>query len=691
MEDTVFKNALLLASYDFYNEIKKLINNPHEYSLKKTKKLHNSFFKYYNRACSRSTPYGLFSSISVINEGYSNSIDNNWVKLNVVFNASLLNKIVNYLSENYKIFCRFKVNSSLIKENFNYIFTRYDDVNNRNVYKNLSIESNDIVDFLFSNKYKIFLYQDLINEICGAFPHYSILDIKKFIDQCIEMKIIINAIEMSGVSDDSNHIIVEEEIKKINLNKSFQNLSNLYSIFRMLDNIDPYSNFESIIKKISSILSDLNIKCSPSRILFVNTYENKPSEIDYKLVKDKALEAIHVLNRFTSLESTDSWFNKFKTIFSRMYGDQMVPFNLVFDPVSGLNYPLNNKKITERDVILPMLSKPHGTNSEIKISVKNKFWFNKYLDCLYTGNDEILITDQDIEGLKEVIPPSSYTFSTMLSVVKNINDDRENPYYVLKNCLAGSASAYLGRFTNSNKDIYELCNKISLFEKNSNPNLIFADISHIPDSKIGDILHHKRVYDYEIPYLINSHANNQFIIEISDLNLGVVDDEFVIYSNKHKKYIHPVLVNAYNFSLNEHPAFLFLCDFQHRKSLYTPNFYVGNWANQVPFFPRVRYKDIIFCPKIWSINLDQAFKKDDLDFFIDNIKINHPNISNHIKIGDSDQLLYIDINDKRCIRTFYNFCKSKHIKGKKYIEVKEYFDSFTPFSNEILLSCKYEK
>src|SRR5690606_18428325 len=104
-------------------------------------------------------------------------------------------------------------------------------------------------------------------------------------------------------------------------------------------------------------------------------------------------------------------------------------------------------------------------------------------------------------------------------------------------------------------------------------------------------------------YLVNSHTDPAFIIDISDLLLGVQNEQFVIYSNKHKKYVNPVLANAYNFSLNEHPAFMFLCDFQHRKSLFTPNISVGAWTASVPFFPRVRFKNIIFSPKTWIIDL----------------------------------------------------------------------------------------
>ena len=59
----VFKEGLYLASPDYYNQFDKntILSN------KEREKLKNSFNKYWQRSCTRCTPYGTFAGSAVVN------------------------------------------------------------------------------------------------------------------------------------------------------------------------------------------------------------------------------------------------------------------------------------------------------------------------------------------------------------------------------------------------------------------------------------------------------------------------------------------------------------------------------------------------------------------------------------------------------------------------------------------------
>lgn len=695
-----FRNGVLLSSYDIYTEIDNCINKTGSYSDQDREKIFHTFFKYFTRVCSRPTPFGLFSNMSceLISDLSDTCNSNNFENQNYIsfeLHYDLIHQMAVYLSIKYKELCIFRLNSSLTLKGNVIQYTIREIYDEKSIYKTRSVEFNEIIEYFVNNKNKEYLYSHLVEALCSKFPYYDSADIKEFIDDCLESEIFYNIAMPSGRGEFSNHQIIFEEIQRIYQNYSCRNLQFLLDIFEIIGNLNEEKNLKLEVDKISSILNGLNISHSLDRILFINSYKktNNDLQLNEERLISYMLDAINALTRFTTLETSDNWFESFQKAFKSIYGDAMIPFDVVFDPLIGLGYPLSNKKDTEQEVLLSEIDVPNKMQSTGFITAKQKFWFEKYLNCISNGNEEIEILEKDLLELPRNIPQEDYTFPMLISVIKDPDDKISDPHLYIKSATAGSAISYLGRFSPTNSEISDLCSEIADFERTINEDKIVAEITHIPNPKIGDILYHKSFHQYEIPYLVQSNTDGSRVIDMEDLYLGIQNEEFVIFSKKHNRYVMPILANAYNFSLSEHPAFMFLCDFQHRKSIYSPNLPLGSWTSERTFFPRVRYKNIIFMPKTWTFTKDlftsgQMTNKKE---FIRQLRATYPNIPDQILLGQGDQQLLIDFKNEFSCRLFYNHCKKKFSNNVKRIEISESFQPITSYSNELLLSYGYSK
>lgn len=697
--DSQFKNGILLSSYDLYNEIDKFLNNPDNFSRQYHEKLFHTFYKYFTRVCSRPTPFGLFSNLTCL------SIDNHTEEVETTCSSEksfaqievhfdLLDQISTYLSKTHTKFCHYRLNSSLTFKSGDLQYAVAEIVKGKNIFKTKSIEINEIIEYLVSNKNKEYQYSELISSLCQMFSEYSSEDIEAYIQDCIQEEVFYPTTRPSGRGELSNHQFIYNEIKRINKLYFSNELELILQIFNDVNSLTAHSDLKKEIDNICLILYQLNIPYSLDRILFVNAYkETELLPITSEQINTFMNDAINVLTRFTTLESSDNWYESFQQAFKSIYGDEMISFNVVFDPIIGLDYPLGNKKDRESEVLLSEIDVLVKPRRKDLVSDKQKFWFEKYIECINMKEEEIEISEKDVKEHSPVLPPQSYTFPMLISVVKDIDTKNTNPYLFIKRASTGSAISYLGRFASTNPEIAHLCNDIFKYEEKLLTDKIYAEITHIPDSKIGDILFHKSFHKYEIPYLVQSKSDDTSIINIEDLYLGIENEEFVIFSKKHNKYVIPILSNAYNFSLSEHPAFMFLCDHQHRKSFYSPNLPLGNWINDRPFFPRIRYKNLIFMPKTWNLYKGD-FSEEILNTknkFIQRIKEITPVIPTRILLGQGDQQLLIDLDNEFSCDLFYTHCRKKFINNISNIVISEFYEPISDFANELLLSYGYQK
>ncbi|HCM32602.1 lantibiotic dehydratase [Chryseobacterium sp.] len=190
----------------------------------------------------------------------------------------------------------------------------------------------------------------------------------------------------------------------------------------------------------------------------------------------------------------------------------------------------------------------------------------------------------------------------------------------------GSTAAELSaRFCTEKSNINHYTKNIAEKEKELNPDIILAEIVHLPEARIGNIIRRPLLRDYEIPYLAASVLSEEKQIAIDDLYISLKNGRIILRSQKHNKEVRPYLTNAHNYSVDSLPVYHFLSDLYFQTHCSDLGFDWGSLARIYHFLPRVEYKNIILSKARWRIRKEDVSlllsKTENRELFLSTFKI----------------------------------------------------------------------
>lgn len=278
--------------------------------------------------------------------------------------------------------------------------------------------------------------------------------------------------------------------------------------------------------------------------------------------------------------------------------------------------------------------------------------------------DETDLRDDNASDWND-LPPTLYT---LFSILKS---DTNNLLIHLNGFYGISAAKTLTRFAYMDKHLLQFVKEITNKEQKLLPNAILAEIVHLPESRLGNVINRPHIRHYEIPYLAYSDLSSERIIEMSDLFLSIRQGRICLRSKKLNKEIIPRLTNAHNYHKSYLPAYRFLCDIQMQ---YGKKYLIFDWGylkNEFHFFPRVKYRNTILSLVTWKIKIEDITR-----FFVleDELLIKEVDkwrIKMHFPLqmllADYDMELLVDWRNLMSVKAFL-----KIIKNREIIYLKEF-------------------
>ena len=649
--DKLFEEALFIASHSLYNDRKK-----HH-----TKKVLDSLYKYYSRAATRSTPFGLFASCSIRH-----------TRLDMSYLCSLIQYIESIPDIRHSLL--YYPNDSLYLAGDTMRYIEYCDKNYTRIYQVQEIENTSyLTKILYKANYGKTI-EDLAYSIINN--DITIHEAHTFVENLIKNQILKSELELRLTGDEPLKYLTETLKKKGNGPIA----DTLYKINELLKDIDDnkcHSN--SLYGLLEDLLNTFPIKYEQKYLLQTDAFRNSSSILSESVSKELQDIIDFIIKTNSIVPFKHKCMDDFIKAFENKYEHQEIPLLEALDPDIGIGYPIK-PIIDNTNPLIDNITYPMSVKNTYQISYIESVILKKYFNALAKkGNrvvKEITIDEFDFNDFVEINREELYpTCRIMLKIGYDTAKDQYT--YYLKSLGGPTASNLLTRFCYMNTDIKDLVLQIYKKERDIiSRKGIVAEIIHLPQPRLGNVTHRNVSRDFEIHYLGNTNAPISNVLPASDLVIGLNNNgKLYIRSRTMNCNIIPMLSNAHNYTIDATPAYMFLCDMQYYSfPINFTIFSITHILNILKYVPRIKYKNCYFTMQTWKLSITDIKDK--------NGKINiellkRRNIPQKIIIKEQDNELYIDFRKHECQDIFIKMLQKKDL----IIEELFYKDDMTIISD----------
>ncbi|MGE5341359.1 MAG: lantibiotic dehydratase [Candidatus Omnitrophota bacterium] len=661
----VVDEALFLASPDLHSQLHERLagklTDP-----KKVKKLHYALMRYILRMIARCTPFGLFAGFCVGNWGSETRMElspiasySRHTRLDMNYLCALAQDLARHPIIKQKI--NYYPNSSCypVGDQLRYVEYRY-----KNAKRTHHIVAVDHTPYL----------QRVLQAASGGAQLNDLIDLlvddeitreesAEYIAELIDSQVLVNELEpaITGPEFLDQILTVLEKINGID-----PILSVIHTVKTDLCAIDsnPIGSTVDAYQQIAEAVKALNTGFE-LKYLF-QTDMVKPflhCTLDSTIAQD-VLDGFVILNKLSPKSST-TMLTQFRDAFTERYETKEVPLLQVLDTEIGLGYRQSGLSGDVSPLVDDLALPPQGNQGQdIKWTAIQTLLAKKHRHALSNGLIEIELTDKDVEPFPANWDDLPDTLSSIIQLIDAGNGANPKPKIYMSGLGGSSAGNLLGRFCHADPCTDAYVKHITRKEEELNPDVILAEIIHLPESRIGNVLLRPVLRSYEIPYLARAAVPPEFQIKLDDLMVSVKGNRVVLRSKRLNKEIIPHLTNAHNYSYNALPVYHFLCDLQTQHIRGGLGFNWGTLANEYEFLPRVIYKNLILSPATWHIRKEEF---EPLTKITDDEALYHAvrewrekrRIPVEVLLADSDNKLYIHLNNAMCIRTLFSVTQNR--------------------------------
>ena len=592
--------AIFLASPDLVNAIPFWIKAPDS---EKGSRCERSLMKYFSRMCGRSTPFGLFAGCSVGSLGSSTSLRvegrdryRRHTRLDMDYLCSLAEALAG--QEGVRDELAYRPNSSLYRSGDRVLFVKANMNRKTRSYQLVAATSTPyLLDTIRRAKRGASLHQlaaELVDaEITHDEAHNYLLDL-------VASQILLPDIQPRVTGEEPVFSMIDQ-LKSVPGGERASSI--LAAASRLLAEIDSNGLGQGIEPyiKVAEGLRELPCEVELSRLFQVDLFKPSSSATLGPEIIREAGKAVDLLRGLPMRGSSESLI-RFQEAFLARYESREVPLTEALDEDSGIGFASISAVSAESSPLLEGIVFP-GEPGQISSewSPFHSFLLQKVQES--GGSDILNIAPEAFKPFESKDPfPLPKTFSVVCRVASKSSAELAVGNFKLSvSSVSGpSGATLLGRFCHGDPVLEGHVRDLINSEKGDHPDSVLAEIVHLPEGRIGNVILRPTLREYEIPFLGQSGAAEDQQIPITDLMVSVRGGRIVLRSQRLEKEVLPRLTNAHNYTFRSLGTYRFLCLLQHQGAAGGLGWHWGP-LDALPFLPRVEVGRLVLAKARWRI------------------------------------------------------------------------------------------
>jgi thiopeptide-type bacteriocin biosynthesis protein len=678
ISNRLFMEAIDVANPTIHLQINAFLNGDLT-EKKKVDRLKSTLFNYFSRMSINPTPLGLFASVSSMQWGtLENAGKLNEYNIIAKLDTSVLEELMKVirLNPSFKSEFKYVANNTIyrIGNKFRYVETL---VKNEITSFNISsADTNEVIEEILTYAQSGKSVREIASRL-GNLYQYSYGELQDFLFELVEAQILYPqfSYNISG-SDPFSHLLHQfdelgldnEEYKKCRLQ-----LAEIEAILKkvQLNQI----TVKEAEKDLEHILATLQTPINGKTALRVDLHaELSKSEMPVAY-QQNLLEAVSILGMFKS-KFVIPRLEEFKKKFVERYEDAAIPLLEVLDSDLGIsfgNFKFGNENsfyderyaaVVDQNVVTSDLSRPFQLLQDKIIAARE-------------DNDAVIyLKAEDFGNMNSGAEHLAATYQIFFGVL-----DTQEPLLYIDVAGNVSGGCLWSRFSMDRPEFAELLKVVAQSEQEYYKDAVVAEVIHIPEDRLGNLILRSHFRAYEIPILNTSTLRSENQIGLKDLFVTVKGQRIVLWSKTLNKEIIPRNTTVHNYNLRSTPIYQFLCELQYQDTIPSVSLDASDLPKKAIYTPRIQYKNIILSFASWSFLAEQITESihtslSGKPFFVDTFiqKWNLPEFCSYV---DNNQITFLNWANEESVNMFI-----KHVKTVGQVLLREY--PFNPANSLIV-------
>jgi thiopeptide-type bacteriocin biosynthesis protein len=420
--------------------------------------------------------------------------------------------------------------------------------------------------------------------------------------------------------------------------------------------------YHAIARKLAS----LHVETDIARLFQIDLHKPAPGATLGGAALGAVNEAILLATRIATPDPSDA-MSRFRAAFIERYGEptsgplatrRMVPLCEALDDETGLAFGDAGTRREERSPLLEGLEFPGDPAAQAaSFGKRDERLLRGLVSTVRDRGLEWSLTDDDLAALAPGTASLPDAFAFMGTIAAPSREAlARGDLRVLVDFVGGpSGAVLLGRFCHGDPEVSRAVEEHLRAEEALRPDAIFAEIVHLPEGRLGNILARPRLRTYEIPYLGRGAAPPEQQISITDLYLVLDQSRFVLFSKRLGCEIVPRLTSAHNFAGSRFAIYRFLCGLQRDGNRHAFGWTWGALSGSA-FLPRVTRGKVVLSLARWSLakeELAPLMKAGRAERFrhVQELR-RRRGLPRWVLLAEGDRMLPVDLDNAVCVASF---------------------------------------
>jgi len=382
-------------------------------------------------------------------------------------------------------------------------------------------------------------------------------------------------------------------------------------------------------------------------------------------VTDEILKGLEVLRRLTPRTEEGDLLTSFRERFAERYEGRAVPLLEALDEERGIGLRTEPRLGASTSPLLQGL--PFRTRKGREPSRLGKHWeflLRRVEQTWREGAHELVLTPEDVNNLTRedsaVLPDAFGVMGTLVARSAQAVDQGDFRF-VLENAHGPSGAMLLGRFCHNDQELEARVREHIRAEEQLRPDALFAEIVHLPQDRIGNVICRPTLRQHDIIFMGQSGVPQQQQIGLDDLWLSLEGGRLVLRSRRLGREIIPRLSNAHSYSIYGVGVYRFLGLLQNQDQ----RGFRFQWGplGRAAFLPRVSCGRTVFSLAQWNLDgrqlqewrtLRMAERLASFQRFRQQARL-----PRWVCLKDGDNVLPLDLDNTLCLETLLHTLKDR--------------------------------